>query len=245
MSERDLYGKPQRAIAGQTHGLSGRTRTYSAGEVIYPGDPLFGMIGDHEHCYRSKINAATLTASAALVTGNTVSVTVNGVVLPTFDFVNSSAETLARIVREIDLNNELSRFGINAFVIEGANAFSIVGPGVTITASVVVTGGASQPTFTSAADTNMKFIGIAEHTELVTRKGTGYYDINDSVNVRDRGDIYAPVSDAAHPSDKEPAYIDLANGVFTDVSTSNYECGCFFRSNKQDGLALIEARGMK
>jgi len=245
MSNRDLYGDPQRAIAGQTHGLTGRTRTYSAGEQIYPGDPLFGMVGDDEHCYRSKVNAVTLTASASLVEGNSVAVSINGINIAAVLFVESAAETIRRIVREIDINTALSEIGINAFVIEGANAFSIVGPGITITAAAVVTGGASQPTFASTADTNMKFIGIAEHTELSTRTGTGFYAIGDSVNVRDLGDIYAPVADLANPMDKEPAYIDLANGVFTDVSTSNYDCGCFFRSNKQDGLARVEVRGMK
>lgn len=245
MSERSLYGNPPRAIAGQTHGLTGRTRTYSAGEKIYPGDPVFGMVGDDEHCYRSHINAITLTASAVLVAGNKVAVTVNGIAIAVVEFVESSAATLARIVREIDLNAELNAIGINAFVIEGANAFSIVGPGININASVIVTEGANQPTFDSVADTNMKFIGVAEHTELSSRTGTGFYDISDSVNVRDLGDIYVPVADTSNPMDKEPAYIDLANGVFTDVSKDNYDCGCFFRSNKQDSLARVEVRGMK
>lgn len=245
MSERDLYANPQRAIAGLTHGLSGRTRTYSAGEKIFPGDPLFGMVGDNEHCYRSKVNAITLSASAALVAGNKIAVTINNIALNLIEFANSTTETLARIVRAIDLSAQLSELGINAFIIEGANAFSIVGPGITITATAVVTEGNSQAVFTATADTNMKFIGIAEFTQLVTNKGTGFYDINDSVNVRDIGDIYVPVHEDANPSDKEPAYINLTTGTFTDVSTGNYDCGCFFRSNKQDGLALIEVRGMK
>ena len=245
MSERDLYRTPQRSIAGQTHGLKGRTRTYSAGEVIYPGDPLFGMVGDDEHCYRSHINAVTLTADSDLVEGNIAALTINGIAVTPITFVESSARTLERLVREIDLNSALSGLGINAFLVEGVNAFTIVGPGIDIVASIAVTEGASQTLFASAADTSMKFIGVAEHTELSTRKGTGYYDISDSVNVRDWGDIYVPVHDEAHPSDKEPAYIDIANGVFTDVSTDNLDCGCFFRSSKQDGLALIEVRGMK
>jgi len=242
---RDLYEEPQKAIAGMPHGLSGHVRTYAAGEKIYPGDPVFGMVGDDEHCYRSHINAVTLTASAALVDGNVVAVTVNGITIAPITFLESSAKTLEKIVREIDLNDALGELGINAFLIEGANAFTVVGPGITITASAVVTGGASQATFASAAATNLKFIGVARHTELSSVKGTGFYDVNDSVNVLDGGDIYVPVADNAYPSDKEPAYIDIATGVFTDVSSSKYDCGCFFRSKKQDGLALIEVRGMK
>jgi hypothetical protein len=91
----------------------------------------------------------------------------------------------------------------------------------------------------------MKFIGVAVHTELVTNKGAGFYEINDLVNVLDGGDIYVPVDEDVRPSDKQAAYIDIAKGVFTNVAGGNYDCGCFFRSNKQDGLARVEVRGMK
>jgi len=245
MSDRDSYDTPQRAIAGQQHGLTVHTRTYTAGEKIYPGDPVFGMVGDNERCYRPHINAATLTATAALVAGNKIAVTVNSIALPVVTFVESSEKTLEKITREIILNDALGELGITAFVVEGANALTIVGPGITITASAVVTEGATQPSFASVADTNLKFLGVAKHTELETKNGTGYYEKEDSVNVQDYGDIYVPVDENAYPADKEPAYIDIVKGVFTDVHGSNYECGCFFRSNKQDGLARIEVRGMK
>ena len=245
MSERDLYGDPQRAIAGQRFGLSGHTRTYAAGEKIFPGDPLFGMVGDDEHCYGAHINAETITFDAPLVVGNKVAVTVNGIAIPVVEFVESSAKTLEKIVREIDISSALGELGINAFIVEGANAFTIVGPGINITATATVTEGASQPDVDIEPYTNLKFIGVAEHTELSTKNGTGFYDINDAVNVRDGGEIYVPVAEDANPSDKEPAYINLANGVFTDVAGGNYDPGCFFRSNKQDGLARVEVRGMK
>lgn len=241
---RDLYGDSQRTIAGQQYGLTSKVRTYTAGEKIYPGDPVFGMVGDNDHCYGAHINAVTLTASAALVVGNKVTVTVNGVALPVIDFVESSAKTLQEIVRQIDLNSVLGELGINAFVVEGAEAITITGNGISITASAVVTEGASQATYSSATDTSLKFIGVAKHTELCSKNGTGYYDIDDVVNVMDFGEIYVPVADDANPADKEPAYIDITAGVFTDDS-SGYDCGCFFRSNKQDGLARVEVRGMK
>ena len=245
MSERDLYAEPPRAIAGQTHGLTGHDRTYAAGEKLFPGEPLFGMVGDDEHCYRAHVNAKTVTFSAPLVQGNKVAVTVNGIALAVVEFVDSSTATIERIVRGIDINTALGDLGINAFKVEGVNAFTIVGPGIDITVVVTVTEGASQPAVSVQSDTNMKFIGVARHTELSTNKGTGFYDIDDAVNVRDFGDIFAFVHDNAFPSDKEPAYIDIAQGVFTDIPGGNYDCGCFFRSNKQDGLARVEVRGMK
>jgi hypothetical protein len=245
---RNLYGDPQRAIAGQQFGLSGHTRTYAAGEKLYPGDPVFGMVGDSEHCYGVHLNAVTLTASANLVTGNKVAVVVNGIALPVVEFVESTKKTLEKVVQEIELDGDLSELEITAFAVEGARAFTIVGPGISISASAVVTEGASQATFSSAADTDLKFVGVAEHTELCARSGTGYYEPEDSVNVRDFGEIYVPVADDADPADKEQAYIILSGdeaGLFTNEADGNYDCGAFFRSNKQDGLARVELRGMK
>jgi hypothetical protein len=248
MAERSLYDPPARAIAGQKHGLKDNVRTYRAGEKIYPGDPVFGMVGDELTCYGAHVNAVTLTASAALVSGNNVAVTVNGKALPVIAFVTSSAETLVAIVQAIELDDDLSDLGITAFVVDGANAIGIVGPGITITASAVVTEGASQPTFTAAADTNMKFLGVAEHTELGFKEGVGFYPPSHAVNVMDFGDIYVPVAEGVSPSDKEPAYIILSGddaGKFTNEDNGNYDSGAFFRGHEEDGLARIELRGMK
>jgi hypothetical protein len=243
-----LYDPPARAIAGQKDGLKDNIRTYSAGEKIYPGDPVFGMVGDEQTCYGAHVNAVTLTASAALVSGNKVTVIVNGKTLPVVTFINSSAETLAAIVQTIELDDTLSALDITAFVVDGANAVGIAGPGITITASATVTGGASQPAFTSSADTNMKFLGVAVHTELGFNEGSGFYPPLHAVNVMDFGEIYVPVAEGVTPSDKEQAYIVLSGedaGRFTDVAEGNYDSGAFFRSNEEDGLARIEVRGMK
>jgi hypothetical protein len=164
------------------------------------------------------------------------------------EFISSSAETLAAIVQAIELDNDLSELGITAFVVEGTNAIGIVGPGITITASATVTEGETQPTFTAAADTNMKFLGVAEHTELGFKEGVGFYPPAHAVNVMDFGEIYVPVAESATPSDKESAYIVISGddaGKFTDIASGNYDSGAFFRSNVEDGLARIELRGMK
>jgi hypothetical protein len=248
MAGRTLYDPPARAIAGQKYGLKDNVRTYRAGEKIFPGDPVFGMAGDENTCYGAHVNAVTLTASEALVTGNKVAVIVNGKSLSVVEFINSSNETLAAIVQAIELDDSLSELGITAFMVEGANAIGIVGPGITITASATVTDGTSQATFASAADTNMKFLGVAEHTELGFKEGAGFYPPNHAVNVMDFGEIYVPVADDASPSDKEPAYIILSGddaGKFTDAADGNYDCGAFFRGHEEDGLARIELRGMK
>jgi hypothetical protein len=243
-----LYDEPGRAIAGQKNGLNDNIRTYRAGEKIYPGDPVFGMVGDELTCYGAHINAVTLTASAALATGNQVVVTVNGKALAPVVFASSSAATLAAIVQGIELDDDLSEQGITASVLEGTNAFIIVGPGISIAASAVVTGGSSQATFNSVADTNMKFLGVAEFTQLGFKEGAGFYPPNHAVNVMDFGDIYIPVAEGASPLDKEPAYIILSGddaGKFTNVADGNYDCDAFFRGKVEDGLTRIELRGMK
>jgi hypothetical protein len=245
---RSLYDDPQRAIAGQKYGLKDNVRTYRAGEKIYPGDPVFGMVGDELTCYGAHINAITLTASGALVTGNQVAVTVNGKALTAVPFTNNIADTLAAIVQAIELDDSLSDQGITASVLEGTNALIIIGPGISITAGAVVTGGESQATFTSTADTSMKFLGVAEHTELGFKEGVGYYPPAHAVNVMDFGEIYVPVADDASPADKEPAYIILSGadaGKFTAAADGNYDSGAFFRGHEEDGLVRIEHRGMK
>jgi hypothetical protein len=248
MDERSLYDPPARAIAGQKHGLRDNVRTYRAGEKICPGDPVFGMVGDERTCYGAHINAVTLTASAALITGNKVAVTINGKPLPVVEFINSSADTLAAVVQAIELDDDLSALDITAFVVDGANAIGIAGPGVTITAGAVVTGGSSQAAFTSTSDTNMKFLGVAVHAELGFKEGVGFYPPTHAVNVMDFGEIYVPVFEGVSPMDKEPAYIVLSGseaGKFTNEASGNYDSGAFFRSGEEDGLARIELRGMK
>jgi hypothetical protein len=248
MGERSPYDPPARAIAGQKYGLRDNVRTYCAGEKIYPGDPVFGMVGDEQACYKAHINAVTLTASADLVTGNKVAVTVNGKTLPEVTFADSSAATLAAVVQAIELDDDLSNQDITAFVIDGATAIGIAGPGITIAAGAVVTGGATQATFTSIADTNMKFLGVAVHTELGFKDGVGFYPPTHAVGVMDFGEIYAPVSEGVSPLDKEPAYIVLSGdeaGKFTNEASGNYDSGAFFRGGEEDGLARVELRGMK
>jgi hypothetical protein len=245
----DVYSEPKRAIAGSKYGLDDICETMIAQEKISPGDPVFGMKGERGMGYAAHINAAALTAAADLVAGNSVAVVVNGITIPAVDFINSSEETIKAIVQAIDLNDDVRALGIDAYIVDGnPRAFFLSGPGITINASATVTGGASQTTFTQSAYTDAKFMGVARHTELSYREGTGYYPAGESLNVMTHGKIYVPVTDDATPVDKEPAYIVLTGanaGKFTDVVTDNYDCGCVFCSDAQDGLALIEVRGMK
>jgi hypothetical protein len=251
MSEMDIYGDMAEAFAGMKSGLQDETETFIAGEKIYPGDPLFGTVGDSKKCYRAHVSAIGFTASAELVAGNKVAVTVNGVSLPAIQFINSTQETLRAIVNAVNLNDSLSSLGIAAFIVDGSPlSIYFEGPGITLTASATVTEGASQATFSSAAYTNTKFVGIARHQEMSFAEGSGFYPEGVAVSAMTRGKIWVPVADDSTPVDKEEAYVVISGddaGKFTDNSgTENYDCGCYFRSGRIKGnIALVEVRGMK
>jgi hypothetical protein len=245
-----MYGNIDQAIAGQIFGLDAETDSFCASENIYPGDPIFGMVGDEKMVYRAHLNAVTLTASADMITANRVAVTVNGIAVDPVEFTGSSAATIAVIVNAINLNDSIRDLGITAFAIPGSTrAFSLEAPGISITATAVVTLGASQATFTSAANSSAKFLGVARHEELAYGKEIGYFPQGVAVPVLTFGKIYVPVADTAEPADKKPAYIILSGdnaGKVTDEEDGNYDCGCIFRNGRISGnLSLLEVRGLK
>jgi hypothetical protein len=245
----DVYGEPKRAIAGEKYGMDDICETLIARENIDPGDPVFGMKGQKQACYKAHLNAVSLAASKDLVAGDSVAVTINGITVENVDFINSSEDTIKAIVQAIDLNDDVRALGIDAFQMDGvANTIFLSAPGVTITASAVVTGSGTPATFTSTADTDMVFLGVARHEELSYREGTGFYPAFQPVSVMPYGQIYVPVTDDSSPVEYEKAYIVLSGadaGKFTDVATNNLDCGAVFRSDKQDGLARVELSGIK
>ena len=246
----NMYGDLDHAIAGMKFGLDAETESLAAGEKLYPGDPVFGMVGDEKTGYGTHVSAVSLTAGADLVAGNSIAVTVNGIALAAITFEGSSVETIKKIVNAIDQNQEIRALGIDAFFEEGSPRSVILqGPGVTITAAAVVTGGSSQAAFTSTPYTAMRFMGVARFEELAYGMETGCFPAGVSVPVQTHGKIFVPVADGAGPDDKKAAYVILSGddaGKFTDEAAGNYDCGCFFRSGRvSTNLALIELRGMK
>lgn len=241
-----LYGDPARAIAGQKYGLQDVVESHMAAENIEPGAALFGKVGD-DRVFKAHKNAVTLVGSADCVTSNSLAVTVNGVALDAVAFDTNMDTTLAAVVEAINGNETLSAAGIIANTVAGSKSVIVTGES-DVTASIVVTGGASQPTFTATATTDMKFVGVAVHEELAYKEGTGFYPKGIPVNVLAHGKIYVPVAEGASPADKKAAYVVLSGddaGKFTDDASGTYDAGCVFRSDVQDGLALVEVNGLK
>lgn len=241
-----LYGDPARAIAGQKYGLQDVVESHVAAENIEPGAALFGNIGD-DRVFGAHQNVVTLVASADLVSGNKLAVTVNGTELAAVDFDTDTDTTLAAVADAINADTNLAEAGIGASSIAGAKSVTIVGDSE-VSASITVTGGESQPTFEASSSSGMKFAGVAVHEELAYKDGTGFYPKGVPVNVLTHGKIYVPVADGAEAADKKPAYVVLSGedkGKFTDEPSGNYDCGCVFRSDAEDGLALVEVNGLK
>lgn len=241
----NLYGERPRAIAGQKYGLQDVTESHVAGEIIEPGAALFGRVGD-ERVFNAHKNISALVASADLVAGNKLAAKVNGVELAV-DFDTNTDATLSALADSINSNDELSESGIGTSTVAGSKAITIIGE-TDVAVSITVTGGASQATFSVTESTDMKFVGVAVHTELAYREGTGFYPKNIPVNVMTHGKIYVPVAENASVADKKAAYVVLSGddkGKFSDESTGNYDCGCVFRSDAQDGLALVEVNGLR
>jgi hypothetical protein len=250
----ELYGNQKRALAGLKFGLSVETESVVAGEDFYPGDPVFGMVGDNKEGYKACPSSVTLTASAELVEENSIIVTINGITLASVVFKNTSKETIQTLVDAINQSEEIRVMGIDAFVLEPSPlAIQLQATGaVTITASAVVTGGASQATFSSAANNTTAFMGVVRFEQIVHGREVGYFPQSVALPVQTWGKIWVPVAESADPDDKMTAYVIMTGtdaGKFTQASQSTetlYNTGGFFRSSKDsDGLALLELRGMK
>jgi hypothetical protein len=245
----NLYGDQEKVIAGQVWGLHSDTETRLAGERIYPGDPVFAAVGDDKVGYLPHITAVALAISA-LVEGNVINLTVNGVNIGPIAWDTDAATTVRRAAEAVDQNESIRALGIDAFQIDGSPlAFYLQSPGVSIAVSGSITGGASQGTVSSTAYTTTKFVGVARREELCFKEGAGFYPPQYPVNVLTRGKVAVFVADSAKPGDLKPAYIITSGadaGKFTDASSGNYDSGCLFRSGfLESGLAVVEVRGAR
>lgn len=93
----------------------------------------------------------------------------------------------------------------------------------------------------NAGDT---FLGVAIKTQtiVVATAGTPEYAINDTVSVLEEGAAYVEVtSDVVAGA---PAYVDITNGKFTDVSASNLAVpNGFFETTATSGnLAVLKIK---
>jgi len=93
----------------------------------------------------------------------------------------------------------------------------------------------------NASDT---FLGVAlkTHTVVVAAGATPGYADEDSVSVLEQGAVWVEVTSAVAAG--APAYVDVSNAKFTDVSTDNLAVpnGSFETSAESGGLAVLKIK---
>lgn len=240
------YGTPDVAIAGLLVGLKHDFDSAIAQEIIGFGAPVFGMVGAENKAYAYHNEVATVTLSTDLITANVISVVYGGItVSETFD--TSHAVTMAALVAAI--KTDLAAYVSNASYTGDVLTITFL-PQYDATVTVTVTAGATQPTITNVVSTARVFLGVTPYTPKGGKDygaGTAAYQTYFEMPITKRGQLW--VVAASTVSDKDAAYIIKAAGstmgTFTDVSSSNYNIGAYFRSNYTGGFAVLEVNGMK
>lgn len=240
------YGTPDVAIAGLLVGFKHDFDSAIAQEEINFGAPVFGMVGSENKAYAYHNEVATITLSTDLITANVISIAYGSITVSE-TFATSHADTMAALVA-----------AIKADLVDYVSDASYTGDVLTITfkpqydatVTATVTLGATQPTVTNAVSTARVFLGVAPYTPKGGKDygaGTAAYQALFEMPILKRGQVWVLAPSTV--SDKDAAYVIKAAGstmgTFTDVSTSNYNIGAYFRSNYTGGFAVLEVNGMK
>lgn len=245
------YGTPDVAIAGLLYGMKHDIDSAIAQEDIAFGSPVFGFVGSENKVYGPHKDKATTLLDADLVASNVITTTINGEEVAT-TYGTSHAASMTAHIAAINADAELVALGISAVAGSTNRGIVISAPaGVNLTVTQAVTLGSTQAGATVTYGTNGKFLGVAPFIQIGGKSfgaGTSKWEALQAMNIVKEGMLWVLAESTV--ADKDPAYVSGVGGAgtlgkFTDVSTSNYDIGAFFRSNVTGGLALLEVRGMK
>lgn len=244
------YGTPDVAIAGLLYGSNNEFESSIAQEDIAFGAPVFGFVGVENKCYGYHKDKATLTLAGDLVTSNVITTVIQGISVAS-TFATDHATTMTAHIAALNAKAELIALGISAAPGSTNRIIVISAPALTdLVVTSVVTLGAGQVAIAIVYGTNGKFLGVAVFVQkggVTYGAGTSGWKSLDSVSILNEGTIW--VLAEATVADKDPAYAVTGGagtvGKYTDVATSNYDIGTYFRGNVTGGLALLEVRGLK
>ena len=244
------YGSPDVAVAGLLEGFPNLVDSAIAQEDIAYGSPVFGFEGKENVAWGAHKEQTLLTLSADLIAANKYTVTVGGIAIAE-TFATDHATTMTALIAAINASVPIKAMNVIAVAV-GTRGIAITAGagGTTVLVSGVVASGLSQPDVAVEVGTAGKFLGVAVFVQnggATWGAETACWKNKSPINILREGKIYVPVE--ASVKDKQKAYAVMAGsgtiGKFTDVATSNYDIGAFFRSNVHGGLALLEVRGMK
>jgi hypothetical protein len=243
------YGNLDPAIAGLLFGLGHDVETGIAGEAIAFGSPVFGHAGVENIVWGAHQDQAEMSLDADLVESNIITTTVNGVAVAT-TFATSHAATMTAHIAALNAKAELVALGISFAAGSSTRKIVAKSKGLDITMASVVTAGSPQAGATTAYSTWAKFLGVAMFSQKSSAEagaGSNAYAAKEAVNILTKGKIY--VSCADDMTDKSAAYVvylsGSTQGIFNGTSASNYDTGCYFRSNESGNLAILEVNGIK
>ncbi len=219
--------------------------TWAAKNIIPFGVPVFGYEGDDENCYLIHEDTDTMVFSADFVDLNVITITVNGTDVATTRLTDQ-ATTMALLITNLEA--AITGLEVTRTDIAGDDrTLALFLKGAAIVSSAVVTLGVSQPTAVVTSSTAQVFLGVSQYVaKYVGDDNVGQYTVDDMVNVLSEGRIWVNSSLAVNANTN--AYVIQATGatqgLFTNVSTDNYNVGCKFReTNAAAGLTMVEVRG--
>lgn len=218
-------------------------------EEILPALAVFKPTGVDYQVELPRLATNTLTFSADLVTGNTVTMTVNGVAMTGIPFNTNQQTTMNDLAAQIIIQN----IDVVQSAVVGPSPYRTITvnakPGSALTISGVVTGGASQATITSAQAVDGTFFGVSQYiynkqalysanvgvNAAVTAFGPAPYYAGEVVPTLTQGRIYV-VPETVVNSDS-PVYVRFApSGANTQMGT--------FRGDADGGTAQLIPAGI-
>lgn len=243
------YGTPDVAIAGLLYGMKHDVDSAIAQEDIAFGSPVFGFVGSENKAYGPHKDKATVTYVSDTEATSVLTTVINGISVAN-TYATDHATTMTAHIAAINAKAELVALGITA-VASTARIFFVNAPAgldLVVTSAITVAGAA---TGAITYGTNGKFLGVAPSIQIGGKSfgsTTSKWEALQAVNIVKAGMLWVLAESTV--ADKDPAYVSGVGGAgtlgkFTDVSTSNYDIGAFFRSSVTGGLALLEVRGMK
>lgn len=236
------YGTPDVAISGMLDGGRWVDESAIAQEDINFGAPVFGMPGEENTAYNFHKEVATVTLSTDLITANVIDFTFDGITSEV-TFATDHDTTMAALVDEIEA--DFADYIVSAVAEDDVLTVTFLPQYDASGVAVTVTLGDTQPTVAIVGTTTRVFMGVAPFIQI---GGAGYgagdsaYQAEAVMDVLTRGRLWVDV--ASTVTDKAKAYVD-SNGLFTNVSTNNYDMGGYFRSNATSNLAILEVNGLK
>jgi len=175
-----------------------------AQQIIQFGRGLGAEAGDVDTVQQPVTDLAVLLFDADFVTGNVITITVNGVATAAVPFNSDHDTTAADVLAAIQGLSPVTSAIISDSPVN--REFTIETQGVVISVSEDITGGAGQATGGITLSSDDIFRGISVHSH----KEDGFYAINESVSVLRQGKIFVDTSVAVIAD--EPMFVDIAGG---------------------------------